>query len=144
VPSHFETSDAGTAEGIVAEEGSQLIPMMGTATNEHDTVLEQPRDAFSAEVQRSNLALPVPSGAVIPKVSLLGSADPPTSSDSGGSPAQPPVPPLSTVPSAVTNGTQYWTGADSKYWHECGIGDGAPTTGLRSAAVAYSSSRYGG
>ena len=53
-------------------EASQLMPMIGTATSAHETVCEQPSDAFSAEVQTSKPALPLPSRPVTPNVSLLG------------------------------------------------------------------------
>ena len=115
--------------------------MIGTATRLQATVCEQPSEAFSAAVKMSKLALPVPSSPVTPKVSLLGCAAPPVSSDSGGSPAQASAPPLKTVPSAATNGTQCCTCADSSPAHDAGSGDGAPTTAGSGVAPAYWSSR---
>ena len=71
----------------------QLMPMTGTATRLQATVCEQPSEAFSAFVKTSKLALPDPFSPVTPKVSLLGRAEPPTLSDSGGWPAHPATPP---------------------------------------------------
>ena len=72
-------SPAGAVEPV----GSQLIPMIGIATRVQGTLVEQPSEAFSAWVQTSKFAEPLPSSPVTPKVSLLGSAEPPTLSDSG-------------------------------------------------------------
>ena len=118
--------------------------MIGTATRAQGTFCVHPREAFCWVVNTSNWALPVPSVPVTPKVSLLGSAAPPTSSDSGASPAQPPLPPSYTVPFAASKGTQCWTGAVSKSAHCRGSVDGAPAMAARSAVEAYWSSRYGG
>ena len=44
---------------------SQLTPMTGTATSEQGTVVEQPREAFSAAVHTSKFTEPVPSSPVV-------------------------------------------------------------------------------
>ena len=70
------------------------MPMIGTATRAHGTVCEHPSDWFWVDVNTSKSALPVPFRPVTPNVSLLGRPAPPlTSTDSGGSPAQPALPP---------------------------------------------------
>src|ERR1700722_17768874 len=100
--------DWSAADGEVpTRSASQLMPMIGTATNEHATVWEQPSVAFSEALKTSNSVLPEPSAFETPYVSLLGSAVPPMLVASGGSPQAPPSPPSYTVPSAPIQGTQY-------------------------------------
>ena len=66
--------------------------MIGTATSEQGTSLEQPSEAFSSAVQTENWSLPLPSAPVMPYVALLG-RPPSTLEDSGAMPAQPTEPP---------------------------------------------------
>jgi hypothetical protein len=82
-------SDGRFATGSRLPDGSQLIPVTGTATSEQATVAEQPREAFSLAVQTAKSALPVPLGLVAPQVVLLGRLPEPTSSDSGAIPTHP-------------------------------------------------------
>ena len=87
VASQLATSAAMVAAGnpeVASSDGSQLMPMIGTATREHATPCWHPNEAFSAEVNTSNCDVPFPSSPVTPKVSLLGKFDPPTLCDSGG------------------------------------------------------------
>src|ERR1700722_11416779 len=54
------------ADGAGETSASQLMPMIGIATREHDTLAEHPSVAFCVASNTSNSSLPVPSVPVTP------------------------------------------------------------------------------